>query len=91
MRFKLYSLHDVKMEIYLSPFVARNDVEATRQLAGSMADPNMRNSPMCLAPSDFSLVCVGDFDDDSGALTSSERPVLVSSLADIRPLGTVSS
>lgn len=91
MKFKLYSLHDVKMAIYLSPFVARNDVEATRQLAGSMADPNMRNSPMCLAPSDFRLVCVGDFDDDTGALVPVSTPVLVTSLADVKPLGTVSS
>lgn len=91
MKFKLYSLHDVKMAIYLSPFVARNDVEATRQLAGSMADPNMRNSPMVLAPSDFRLVCVGEFDDDSGALAPVSDPVLVTSLADVKPLGTVTS
>ena len=54
MRFKLYSLHDKKMGMYLSPFVARNDVEATRQLSGSMADPNLRNSPMVLSPGHIS-------------------------------------
>lgn len=91
MIFKLFSMYDVKMAIYLAPFVARNDVEATRQIAGAMADPNMRNSPMVLTPSDFSLVCVGEFDDDTGALLPLVSPSLVSYLADIRPLGTVSS
>lgn len=91
MRFRLFSLHDVKMGIYLAPFVARNDVEACRQLAGSMADPNMRNSPMVLAPKDFRLVCVGEFDDEAGVLRPFETPLLVSEVAAIQPLGTVSS
>lgn len=91
MHFKLYSLHDMKMGIYLSPFVARNDVEATRQLSGSMSDPQMKASPMVLAPNDFSLVCVGAFDDEAGALVPADKPVLITSCAALLPLGTVSS
>lgn len=66
MRLSFYSIHDAKLGVYLAPFMARADVEAVRQLRNSMADPQMANSPMVLAPSDFYLVRVGYFDDETG-------------------------
>lgn len=69
MKLRMYSLLDKKMEVYLTPFFSRNDVDAGRQLSASLRDPQMAQSPIALAPGDFDLVAVGDFDDDTGVIT----------------------
>lgn len=86
MKFSLYSVHDVKLGVYLAPFPARNDVEASRQIANSMADPQLAKSPMVTNPEDFSLVRIANFDDESGNV--SERFEVVAPLTAFR---TVSS
>lgn len=77
MRVGLYSVYDTQMKVYLAPFVARNDVEAKRQIAAAMADPQLAKSAMCMAPSDFWLVHVADFDDETAILETCKEDVAV--------------
>lgn len=62
----MYSLHDIKMGLYLAPFAARNDVEAGRQIKAAMSDPQMRNADFVLSPGDFTLSQRGIYDDETG-------------------------
>lgn len=64
---KLYSINDRKLESFTPPFIARNDVDARRQVAAFLA-----SSPDVLPakyPEDFSLFCVGEWDDSKGVIT----------------------
>lgn len=70
MKIRLYSILDAKMGIFLAPFCARNDVDASRQISAALADPQMAATPMAQNPADFSLTCVGEFDDDTGIVSS---------------------
>lgn len=84
MKIGLFSLVDAKMAVYLAPFPARNEVEASRQLKAAMRDPQMKNADFVMTPADFALVRVADFDDESGLVSpSTERTsVNLSLLAD---------
>ena len=62
----------------MAPFVARSQIDATRQIAASFRDPHMRDTPVGQHPEDFDLFHVGSFDDDIGGISSLPRPVLVS-------------
>lgn len=73
----LYSVYDYQMKVYLAPFVARNDVEAKRQLAAAMADPQLSKSAMCMAPSDFWLVKVAVFDDETAIVETCKDEICV--------------
>ncbi len=90
MKLNLYSIYDRKMNVYLTPFPARGDVDATRQITASFADPNMAATPAGQHPQDFDLVKIGDFDDESGAIMSS-HPLVLSNLEQLKAAGTVPS
>lgn len=79
MKLNLYSIYDRKMNIYLTPFPARGDVDAVRQVSASFADPNMANTPAGQHPADFDLVKIGTFDDESGDITNM-HPLVMSNL-----------
>lgn len=87
MMLRLYSIFDRKMAVYLTPFPARGDVDATRQISTSFGSSQMRETPVFTHPADFDLVHVGMFDDESGNI---ERvsPTIITNLA---PLARVSA
>jgi len=66
MKLYSYSLFDEKMGVYLTPFFARNDVDASRQIAAALKDPQLAHTPMALSPGDFAMVKVAEFDDERG-------------------------
>jgi len=70
MKIRLYSIHDRLLKAYLSPFAARADVEAVRQLRASMQDPQMAKSGLVTTPQDYDLYYVGTFDDETGLITA---------------------
>lgn len=84
MKFGMYSIHDKLMNIYLTPFMARGDVEAVRQITAMMTDPQMRNSGLVLTPSDYSLVSCGSFDDETCIVTS-DGPKVIKPLSEVVP------
>lgn len=80
MRFCLFAIRDSKAEIYLSPFPARSEVDAARQILASFSDPQIASTPVGQHPEDFSLMLVGEFDDETGLLVA-HAPRLVVELA----------
>lgn len=94
MKLKLFSIFDVKSGVYLAPFPARGDVDAVRYVTDGLRNPQMRDTPIAQNPSDFELHELAVFDDESGEITKSPRPVLVLKIGDLAPLvaqGTGSS
>jgi len=56
---KCYSIYDAAAQYYLPPFFAKNDAHAKRMFIQSLGDSFQFRS-------DFNLICIGTFDDDSG-------------------------
>lgn len=84
MKLSLYSIHDRELGVYLSPFVARADVEAVRQIKSSLADPQMKQSPIALSPSTYDLCFVAVFDDETGILEAG-KPRILGNVRDLIP------
>ena len=82
MKLRLFSIKDRLMGVFLTPFPARADVEAIRQVQASFADPAMRQTPVVTSPQDYDLFYLGEFDDETGSL-SSFTPVLLKNLRDL--------
>lgn len=90
MKLRLYSMFDRKMGVYLTPFPARGDVDAVRNVKTSSLHPDMKNTPVGEHPADFDLVYIGDFDDESGDI-SRVPPLTIGNVAQICAPSTVSS
>ncbi|AZL82781.1 nonstructural protein [Apis mellifera associated microvirus 5] len=88
---KLYSMHDRKMNVYLTPFPARGDVDAIRNVKTSSVHPDMKNTPVGEHPEDFDLVYLGEFDDESGDITRAGIPMIIGNVAQIIAPSTVPS
>lgn len=89
MLFNLYSLKDKLMGVYLTPFTARGDVDACRQISNAIKDPQMANQALVTNPSDYEIVSCGVFDDESGTIHS-QTPTVIKQVSDLaRELRTV--
>lgn len=64
MRLYIYSLHDTKLGVFLTPFFVRGEAEAIRAVQAALA--NSDSSNFSKSPGDFDLVNVGLFDDEIG-------------------------
>lgn len=92
MKLILFALYDVKTGVYLSPFPARNHVDAVRNLKDGFRNPQMRETPVGQNPQDFDLYKLGYFDDESGeTIPDKMRLCSVAELAPKTDEGTVSS
>lgn len=67
MTIKMYSLYDKKTQVYGRPFFAHNDGHAVRLIQDELADNSF---VVARHPDDFSLHCVGAFDDATGNVES---------------------
>lgn len=90
MRLKLLSTFDSEARVYLAPFVARSEVEAIRQVRASLADPQMKDTPILTHPEHFSVVELGEFDDDTGVITPCV-PNTIARIVHLLPSSTVPS
>lgn len=70
---KILSVQDTKAERFGNPFVSPNLAVADRDFALACKEPK---SPMCMFPDDIQLVCIGDFDENTGKIKPIE-PVIV--------------
>ena len=66
MKLKIYSLYDLKAQIYSHPYYSLNDSVALRTFLQMGQDPT---STVHHYPDDFKLYRIGDFDDATGVLT----------------------
>lgn len=71
---KLFTVYDEKVNSYGSPFVASSDGEASRMLSDAIDDPN---SLIARHPEDFSLYCVGEYNELSGIVTAYDAPQFI--------------
>lgn len=90
MNLKLFSIFDLATGVYLTPFPARSEVDAMRQLAADKDNPQVKQTPIGQKPQDFALMYVGEFDDESGALRPVE-PRRVALVGDLFASSTVPS
>lgn len=69
---KLFSVYDVKAEVYNAPMPFKTNGEALR----SFSDMASRSDTMIgRHPGDFKLVVLGEFDDMTGVIVSAVPPV----------------
>lgn len=68
---KVYSIKDVKVEAFMSPFFMPTDGAALRAFAdeANSADSNLRKHP-----EDYVLYGLGDWDDQTGKLSPFDAP-----------------
>jgi len=72
MKTRLYSVYDLKAKAFLQPFFSVLDGTAIRAFSTAVNDPStMLNKH----PEDYILFYVGEFDDESGALSAAAQPV----------------
>lgn len=65
MKQNVYSIRDRKVGAYMTPFFSLNDDTAVRSFSHACENPQ---SLMSSYPEDYSLHCIGIFDDESGEL-----------------------
>lgn len=78
---RMYTVRDEKAEAYLPPFCARTPGEAERMFLELSTDPQHQ---FCKHAEDFSLVEVGSFDQETGAVKGLPAPVFVVRAADLK-------
>lgn len=72
MKLKMFSVVDVKVGAYMTPFFMRSRGEALRAWASTVNDGK---SSMCAFPTDFCLYELGEFDDEKGEVVLYETKV----------------
>lgn len=80
---KIFSVHDVKAEAYLPPIYFRSAGEAIRSFETSCKDTN---SNFHKYPSDFTLVELGEFDEQSASIATHDKPRILSNAAEFKTL-----
>lgn len=70
---KVYSVFDVKAAAYARPFFMVNDQSAVRTFGDYV---NTQGEPPNLHPEDYSLFCLGEFDDVKGTLVSNNPEIV---------------
>jgi hypothetical protein len=67
MLLKIYSIFDSAASAYTQPFFMHNDALALRAFEDNV---NAENNNIASHPDQFTLFCIGEYDDTSGAITS---------------------
>lgn len=73
----LFSVHDRASGVYDRPFDARSYAEATRFFSDLAVNPD---HPIGKHPDDFTLFCVGTWDDNTGAVDPQVPEKLINGL-----------
>lgn len=73
-KMKLYCVRDEKIG-FNQPFVCANDLDALRQFQDTINRPpqNGIKSTLALHPEDFSLYCLGGWEQETGEITPEKR------------------
>ncbi len=79
---KLFSVYDLKAEVYAPPFLAHNEEVARRMIAEACEDTRIS---LAKYPADYQLRMVGEWSEDDGLLGSHERcyPRVIASVEEI--------
>ncbi len=71
---KLYSVHDNKAQYYLAPQAYRNSGEALRAFESAT---KQQGSQFNSYPSDFTLLEIGSYDDQTAEIIPLEKPIIL--------------
>lgn len=74
MKLRMYSIYDKKSMIFHPPQFCHNDQHAMRMYHMDLSKPGM---VMSQYPDDFSIYCVGEFEDHEGKITGFATPTYV--------------
>lgn len=66
MKLKAYSVFDEKADVWTQPFFQLNEATAQRVMANAV---NSEGHNFNMNPEDYSLYCVGEWNDDTGVFT----------------------
>lgn len=66
MELNMYAVYDEKAQAFRSMHFVQSDGVATRNFGDAVCSENPNTAYLRQHPSDFSLYCVGSFDDESG-------------------------
>lgn len=66
---KMFAVRDRSAEFFFPPFFMRSDAEARRAFGKLMGEPQRAG-----APSEYELVSVGSFDDQTGYVDAADLP-----------------
>lgn len=79
---KLFSVYDKKVAAYAAPFLSRTSGEAIRNFTELASGDNLVGK----YPEDYSLMCIGEFDESSGIITvPSTGPAFVIGALEVKP------
>ena len=70
-KLKVFCVYDSKVQAFMQPFFLRSNGEAIRSFADIANDPQ---SNVCRHPEDFSLMLLGEYDDETGSFTNEKAP-----------------
>ena len=73
MKMGLYSIEDIRVDVFKPPFAQLNNAEAIRNFENLCKNPD---TDLYRHPDDFRLVRVGEWDDDTGTPTANEKVTL---------------
>lgn len=76
MIYRIYSVRDLKAAAYAPPFFLGRDEVALRTFRDALRDPT---HPMTKHPEDYVLYFLGEFDDETGAVTGAMTPIALQS------------
>lgn len=71
MQVRIFTVFDHKALAFAQPFFSPNNFSAMRAFSDACNDPS---TMLCKHPGDFTLFCIGDFDDSLGSITSVNPP-----------------
>lgn len=74
MKLNIYSIYDEKAEAYNTPQYLRHKGEAIRMLQTTLDN---KETMISKYPKDYSLYCLGTFDDNKGEIEGIAVPVLI--------------
>lgn len=72
---KMYSIQDMKAEVFFPPMLVENDFTAQRAVADAIASG--QSGQLCTHTEDFRLFYVGEMEVESGLISGLPAPVLV--------------
>ena len=71
MKLMVFSVFDIKAKAYMRPFFMPNQAQASRDFGDAV---KAADSHLGKHPEDYSLKCLGFWDDNSGALEPLDNP-----------------
>lgn len=80
---KIFSIKDVKADVFMHPFFTHNRATAERDFRRMIADPQ---TPIFHNPDDFALFEIGNWNDEVGVIVSRDVPDFVIAASSVRNL-----